>query len=316
MAANNIEGMNDDRNARRRRRDFDTNESTSSNSINSTQRPRHHHDGEYPQTLSNGERVTIIPDWMPVMFKPPPQMFLRNNEEEVAAYIFMGSNIFDNQEILVSTDTGKMVGDRRTLKTIMPTRYLSNEVISLVACKLTHLSSLHPDYANCWFLPPQFSELALSYKKTPIEVSQDFRYTFMGYVDNIKKIFIPINDGGHHWILVVIDLDDENIWLLDSIFIEDMLMDRTFYVDSSFKCPVISDFSVTEPEGLSRNLTSYNDCGVQVSKWMMECVCNDNYESIQVNAEIRMRLALDLVLDRYNQKFDEVVNVACQQITN
>ncbi|KAJ1392530.1 hypothetical protein SESBI_35763 [Sesbania bispinosa] len=56
-----------------------------------------------------------------------------------------------------------------------------------------------------------------------------------------------------------------------------------------------------------------NDCGVQVARWMMECISDDNYQSIGVNAESRMRLALDLVLNRHNQMRNETVRKAHQK---
>ncbi|KAJ1400984.1 hypothetical protein SESBI_29145 [Sesbania bispinosa] len=61
MASNNREGLNVDRNGKRPRRDFDTDESSSSNQIHSTKRPTHFDDQD-AQSLSKGERVTIIPD--------------------------------------------------------------------------------------------------------------------------------------------------------------------------------------------------------------------------------------------------------------
>ncbi|KAJ1432159.1 Ulp1 protease family, C-terminal catalytic domain [Sesbania bispinosa] len=153
----------------------------------------------------------------------------------------------------------------------------------------------------------------------------------MSLNDIEAETFIFVNDNDTHWYLVVFDLEEENVWLLDSnpfpdrnkwhklhvknlaIIIEDMLMDRTFYELTSYECPAISNFTLTELEGLSQHLTSYNDCGVQVSRWMMECISNDNYQSIGVNAESSMRLALDLVLDMHNQIRNETVQKAHQK---
>ncbi|KAJ1408954.1 hypothetical protein SESBI_23117 [Sesbania bispinosa] len=228
-----------------------------------------------------------IPKWMPLMFRPPSNMSLSNTESEVATYIFMGSGIFDGKEILASSLHGKEIGDRQTLKTITPTSYLSSEVIMLVVSLLNNYKRLLCDYATCWFFPPEFSELVVKNKKSPADLSKEYRNPYMGYVDTIRK----------------------------ALTIEEMLMDRTFYELSSYQCPVISDFAYIELEGLSKILTSYNDCGVQVAKWMMYCTSNDDYQSIQVNAESRMRLALDLVLDRHNQLRDEIVKKAYHEFT-
>ncbi|KAJ1430919.1 hypothetical protein SESBI_07512 [Sesbania bispinosa] len=77
------------------------------------------------------------------------------------------------------------------------------------------------------------------------------------------------------------------------------------------ECPSIFEFPLIFPEGLSKNLTSY---GVQVAKWMMECISHNNYQSVGVNGESRMRLALDLVLDRHNQIRKIVVQNAYEKI--
>ncbi|KAJ1378724.1 Ulp1 protease family, C-terminal catalytic domain [Sesbania bispinosa] len=237
--------------------------------------------------------------WMPLLFKPPPDMELSETEAELAMYIFMNSHVLDGKEILVLSLDGLALGDRKTLRTILPTSNISNQFMMM--------------------------ELALNNKKSVVELSKDYKDSFMGYVDLIKKIFVPVNDNDMHWYLVVFDLEEENCWLLDSnpfpdrnrwrrlhvkklaIIIEEMLMDRSFYELSSYECPAISDFTLIEPEGLSQNLTSYHDCGVQVARWMTECISHDNYQSIEVNAESRMRLALDLVLDMHNQLRNETV---------
>ncbi|KAJ1421254.1 Ulp1 protease family, C-terminal catalytic domain [Sesbania bispinosa] len=235
---------------------------------------------------------TKIPKWMPLLFRPPSTMSLCDTEVEIAAYIFMASDILSSKEILVISLDGLAVEDRQTLMTLMPTSYMCNEVIMMVVCLLTNYKNMLGDYASCWFLPPRFSERVLKEKNTTAEISKDYRNPFMGFVDKIKKIFIPIYDEGLHWYLVVIDM---------AVFFHEMLMDRTFYELRTTECPEISEFPLILPDELSKNLTSFNDCGVQVAKWMMECISHDNYQSIVVNAESRIRLALDLVLNRNNQ---------------
>ncbi|KAJ1387652.1 Papain-like cysteine peptidase superfamily [Sesbania bispinosa] len=145
---------------------------------------------------------TKIPKWMPVLFRPPSTMTLSDTEAEIAAYIFMGADILSSKENLVISLDGLAIGDRQTLMTLRPTSYVCTEVIMMVVCLLTHYKNLLCDYASCWFLPPQFSEWALNEKNCTAEISKDYRYPFMGFVDKIKKIFIPIYDEGLHWYLV------------------------------------------------------------------------------------------------------------------
>ncbi|KAJ1386932.1 Ulp1 protease family, C-terminal catalytic domain [Sesbania bispinosa] len=137
-------------------------------------------------------------------------MSLSDTEAELAVYIFMNSHVLDGKEILVFSLAGLAIGDRQTLRTIMPTKNVSTQFIHMV-------------------------------------------------------IFIPVNDNDMHWYLVVFDLEEQNVWLLDSNPFPDRNRLRRLHVKKL------------------------------------------------VNAESRMRLALDLVLDRHNQMRNETVRKAHQK---
>ncbi|KAJ1380996.1 hypothetical protein SESBI_45532 [Sesbania bispinosa] len=231
-----------------------------------------------------------IPTWMPLLFRPPSDMSLSDTDAELAVYIFLNSQDLDDKEVLILSLAGLAIGDQETLRSIMPTNNVSSQFIHMVVCMLTHYKNLLGRYATCWFLPPQFTELALN-NKTTAELSREYKDTFMGHVDLIKKIAQASCEKTGY-------------------FLEEMLMERSFYKLTSNQCPAISDFDLIEPEGLKKHLTSYNDYGVQVAKWMMECISNHNYQSIRVNAQSRIRLALDLVLDRHNHMRNETVRKA------
>ncbi|KAJ1393907.1 Ulp1 protease family, C-terminal catalytic domain [Sesbania bispinosa] len=218
-----------------------------------------------PQSVQQGSLASKIPKWMPVSFKPPQGMSITNTKEEVAAYIFMSTEILDGKEVLVRSRFGGKLG-------------IGN--------------------------------------------------SFMGYVDLISKIFLPVNDEDLHWYLVVLDLEDEKVILLDSnpspdrrewrllqarklaICFQEILMDRTFYDLRTSECPRISEFPLVEPEGLFQHPSSYNDCDVMVAKWMADSKDEKTYDWITLNSKSRMRLALDLVLDSHNNIKDEIVHMA------
>ncbi|KAJ1392036.1 Ulp1 protease family, C-terminal catalytic domain [Sesbania bispinosa] len=98
-------------------------------------------------------------------------------------------------------------------------------------------------------------------------VSQEAK--FMGKIDYVKKIFVPINDENLHWYLMVIDLNQKKIVMLDplpsvlrngwrkryvkklAMFIEEMLLDPSFYDrPNNIEKPIISDFPIEVPQGL------------------------------------------------------------------
>ncbi|KAJ1415149.1 Ulp1 protease family, C-terminal catalytic domain [Sesbania bispinosa] len=294
-----------------------------------------------PESVQQGSLASKIPKWMPVSFKPPQGMWITNTEEEVAVYIFMSTEILEGKEILVRSRYGGKfgIGDRRSLQTLMPSHYVSNEVISMVVCMMTNYRDVMSDYAFCWYLPPKFTQQALDLKATPNTLAHHYRTSFMGYVDLISKIFLPVNNEDLHWYLVVLDLEDEKVILLDSnpnpdrrewrllqarklvsVFMmqfvfQEILMDITFYELRTNECPRISEFPMVEPEGLFQHPSSYYDCGVIVAKWMMDSKDQKTYDRITLNSKSRMRLALDLVLDSHNNIKDEVVNMANMTLT-
>ncbi|QHO27229.1 Ulp1 protease family, carboxy-terminal domain protein [Arachis hypogaea] len=53
----------------------------------------------------------------------------------------------------------------------------------------------------------------------------------------------------------------------------------------------------------------WNDCGVWVTTWMRECQWRSNY-NIKVNDSTRLRLAIDLVMNLFNLKSQEVLEAA------
>ncbi|KAK7281748.1 hypothetical protein RIF29_09996 [Crotalaria pallida] len=60
------------------------------------------------------------------------------------------------------------------------------------------------------------------------------------------------------------------------------------------------------------NVDHSNDCGVWVAKWMIECGHKDGYDKIVVGSETRLRVAIDLILHRFNNVKDLVIQKASQ----
>ncbi|KAK7275118.1 hypothetical protein RIF29_16225 [Crotalaria pallida] len=130
-----------------------------------------------------------IPEWMPTLFPIPAGMILDEIEAAVSLYIF-GSNKDDQKsgkEVLMNyTCWGQ--GKRETLKSLMPNKEVDQEQLAL---------GLGAPYE-----PPK--ALMNFYKKD-----------FMGTVEVLRKIFLPINDE-KHWYLLVVDMSKQQLILLDS----------------------------------------------------------------------------------------------------
>ncbi|WJX13141.1 hypothetical protein P8452_03567 [Trifolium repens] len=173
---------------------------------------------------------------------------------------------------------------------------------------------------NILFLLQQF---ALDAHKSADYLRKLYHHNYMRTSTYVSKMFIPMNDQGRHWYLMVVDFTKRKLVWLDSlhsderdpfrrrailfmaIILEEIMMDKLFDKDITPCCPdlLISSFSVYTPRHHN------NDCGVWISKWMIECPFRSDYGciTISVNTATRMELALLLVRSANNVIKDEVI---------
>ncbi|XLT27634.1 hypothetical protein HN873_058926 [Arachis hypogaea] len=79
----------------------------------------------------------------------------------------------------------------------------------------------------------------------------------------------------------------------------EVMLDDHIFDDDKFKVVDCSTFWPMTPFGLPTQKNRSNDSGVWVTSWMRECTLQDDI-NIQINDSTRMRLAVDLVLEEYN----------------
>ncbi|KAJ1392527.1 Ulp1 protease family, C-terminal catalytic domain [Sesbania bispinosa] len=270
-----------------------------------------------------------IPWWMPVLFRPPSEMVLDEIEAYVAAYIFglkYDEDLKYEFEILVTSRLG-MFGERCRVKTLMPRQQLHQDVLNLVVAMVTDHARANYAYSICWFLPTEFSRFCLAWMKPPSAAMNSYKDDYMGKLEFMSKMFIPMNDQNNHWYLLVADMRAKKLVLLDSapcelrnearkfqekkmaVYLEEMFEHESFYEFSETNKPMVTEFPLLIPSDIRRHAAESNDCGVWVCKWMTDCTLTDNY-NIKVDRESRMRLAIDLLIKPYNIKKDQVVNEA------
>ncbi|CAH9071776.1 unnamed protein product [Cuscuta epithymum] len=268
---------------------------------------------------------------MPISFRPTKSMNLNQIEAAIIIYTFQTTNVQPSfsEEKLISTFLD--VGVRKTLLSLHNQRFVDQEVLNLLVCKLTFNQKKFSAIVSAWFLPTYFSQYVLKRGERPElvqKIRRIYQERFMGKACDLRKIFIPINDDNIHWYLLVVDINSKTLNVLDSlpspsrrlstrldvkklaVYLEEILTDSSFYDSSDDERLLISDYALTVPEGIGRQLNGSNDCGVWVAQWMSECIWTNNYSNVSVTPETRMRLALDLVLGSYNELRDEVVQKA------
>ncbi|QHN91863.1 Ulp1 protease family, carboxy-terminal domain protein [Arachis hypogaea] len=271
-------------------------------------------------TSPNGQphvRVgAVLPKWWTLIaFEPTASMMLTDSQAAIAAYIF--SETLDPSEELVISDEK---GYRSTFRCLVPERCVKSrvniEVINLVALMMTRVFRRRNEDPICWFMPEHFARYALSDKYTPAEVIFDFLGAYISLkISHVARVFIPICEE-LHWYLVIVDFTSRRLIILDSLpcvekhqqrkrnaikvatYLEVMLDDHIFD-DDKFKVVDCSTFWPMTPFGLPTQKNRSNDSGVWVTSWMRECTLQDDI-NIQINDSTRMRLAVDLVLEEYN----------------
>ncbi|QHO02864.1 Ulp1 protease family, carboxy-terminal domain protein [Arachis hypogaea] len=170
-------------------------------------------------------------------------------------------------------------------------------------------------------------QFALNWTHSPKTLKRYYTEEYMGEFESLCKIFVPMNEDNMHWYLLVIDIEKRHLILLDSkpcvssrnrgrrcaklmaLFIEEMLDDSTFYVNHTTHRLVISEYPIIHPAEIGEQNDDSNDCGVWMTTWMRECQWRNNY-NIKVNESTRLRLAIDLVMNPFNLKSQEVLQAA------
>ncbi|MED6196240.1 hypothetical protein PIB30_045650 [Stylosanthes scabra] len=209
--------------------------------------------------------------WMPMAFRVPEDMFLASNEIACAAYIFDTDFIFyclNSDEILETTDANFISG--KYLFTLVPGEQVVQDVLDTLACHLQRNIERYSKYPPCDNLREQFATKC------------------MEKVDFVSRIFVLIYDENNHWFLMVVDMNKDRIYLIDSA-----------KSTSSKHQTIIGGF----------RLKPCNDCGIWVAEWMKKCGWIEDFD-ITVIESIRMRLAIDLVRGDSNLKRAEVISKA------
>ncbi|CAH9139625.1 unnamed protein product, partial [Cuscuta epithymum] len=74
----------------------------------------------------------------------------------------------------------------------MPKGCVDQEVLNLLACRLKYEDTHFAPYSTMWFMPTMFSQFALDWDYKAVKGF--YQSEFMGKVDYLTKIVIPMND--------------------------------------------------------------------------------------------------------------------------
>ncbi|QHO23134.1 Ubiquitin-like-specific protease 1A [Arachis hypogaea] len=221
-------------------------------------------------------------------FCPPPGMQFVGHELAVAAYIFV--NGLQPSEILVENE--HCTGNREALWTLRPGEEVVDDVINLVVA----MFSSNMAEKQRWWLPTTFAQIAMSPGHHCKSTLDYIVAKYMGFVDNLLKIYVPLHMGCH-WYLMIVDMWDHNLIYLDSLKstverqarIDQILEVADSYVVNSFTIPFF-----------------------WVAEWMIQYDLWASYDLQKINGHTRMTIAVDLVMGEHNPISEEVQQKAVQ----
>ncbi|QHN96086.1 Putative ubiquitin-like-specific protease 1B [Arachis hypogaea] len=267
-----------------------------------------------------GDIGKTIPKGMPVSFQPTLDMEIEGLHLAIAAYIF--NTKLDQEEMLVSNPHCAMT--QKALRTLEPGKQIVDDVLILLARMLAFDSTRLQ-----WYLPTTFVQIATGRGPIPEATISAIRKDFMGYADDVLKIYCPMWCD-NHWFLVIVDLSQKQLVYLGSlrsptarskrrrqiqklaIFLDDLLDDCAWYANADTDKIECNEFDIKEPE-VAQQLPESNDCGVFVAQWMIMYHLFYDYdiEAFQFVTDYRrMRLAIDMVLKYHNDNRMETVEAA------
>ncbi|WJX85206.1 hypothetical protein P8452_67698 [Trifolium repens] len=270
-----------------------------------------------------------IPEWMPVTFRPTPRMNLNDICSYTTAYVFMRDDEQKHGDEVLIKSTSDVFGDRKTLKSLMPRTAVDSEIINLVVARSNWLIDTLGKRKSVWYMPTQFAQYCLDEKYKVDYIRRIYQKKFMPTNSVVSKIFIPMNDQGSHWFLLVVDFNERKCYWLDSAHSDERHHPRRHSIirmqvkleeilfDSSYKLinlighdNLITNFPILQPSRLPHQRPGSNDCGVWVSKWMIECPFSSNYENITVVTATRLKLALYLCHSSNNVMLKQLLTKA------
>ncbi|XLU22997.1 hypothetical protein S245_059063, partial [Arachis hypogaea] len=194
-------------------------------------------------------RSEETPKCLDLSFWPPAGMKFVSHELAIAAYIF--ANGLQPSEILVENE--HCTGNREALWTLRP----GEEVVDDQWFPQIKLRNNGGGYQPPLRSPGHHCKATLDYIVAK----------YMGFADNLLKIYVPFHMR-RHWYLMIVDMWDEKLIYLDSL---KSTVERQARIDQMMEVARLLELLLTDTSSYECKTTvSNNDCGVWVAEWMIQ----------------------------------------------
>ncbi|MED6146057.1 hypothetical protein PIB30_030974 [Stylosanthes scabra] len=149
----------------------------------------------------------------PMVFRQPLLLSLNREMSKIAAYVFHDKHD-DLKEHLSGLlfKVGTLDIDRQAFYSLVPGNVVDPKIISGSLATMSYLSS-DGRIKYQWFLPWSFADDVLS-GVSEVEIIQRYQRSWMLVTNFLLRVFIPINDGGT-WFMMLIDIKPWRVYALD-----------------------------------------------------------------------------------------------------
>ncbi|KAJ1423164.1 Ulp1 protease family, C-terminal catalytic domain [Sesbania bispinosa] len=255
----------------------------------------------------------ILPKSLPTRFSPTSDMELTMDEIQVCAYVFA-------MEVDLSEVVFKMRNSRATIKDfdcLCPGKPIEDEIIKLMAMRNTW-RQMNINVQTVWTLPPAFaSDIIQGQPKENIGMS--YVTEWMPPFEHVKYIYVPIKENNEHWYLMVVSMEQEIVYHLDSNPQVARLKERRdnitrvcqmlVYLMTSDWLPIHfmnkpNDLDTWEIKGITPNQGPKNsiNSAIWLLEWMaMDYAFQPNVHSVINEKKVRMKTTLSLFLVSHNE---------------
>ncbi|KAL6328031.1 hypothetical protein AAG906_033298 [Vitis piasezkii] len=226
-------------------------------------------------------------------------------EDKLLAYVF---SELDSSETLVDYDQDH--GMRSDFNTLLPHNWVVDTIINLVAYQLnTREKEYKGQRMTRSYLPTIFAQQMLGTNANVNKALEIYTSRYFSTLENTSKIFIPLNDFGH-WFLCVINLPQEEVYILDSLPTKRRKKERVDMVTSIISALCLTNlakynvqcFPISRPNWVPTQDNGW-DCGLYVIRFMQMLDTTP-----PVSKSSLVVLVIDLVLDDNNKVKQYILN--------
>ena len=162
-------------------------------------------------------------------------------------------NVFKAERVITHENDGRdFYLNRESFLSIRPNRWLNDEVINLYN-NCSSLSEMANEQNSAILSTHFYTKLMDVHdtKEYTFEAVKKWRVTKNGLLLKMTKVYIPINQGNQHWVLVVIDNPSRTITLYDSLLSENSFNELTGEILSEYNKDILGN--------IMRLLKEYDD---------------------------------------------------------